>query len=102
MTDIQLASGKTENYHARMSDDTAPATKADIIRLEGRTQKLEGTVQKLGNDVQRIEKKFDAKFERLYGADDQILTVLTNIDKRLTVKVEDHEKRIVRLEAAVA
>ena len=113
-----------------MSDDTAPATKADIGKIENRMQKLEGTVQKLGNDVQRldvtvqklgsdvqrldvtvqklgsdvqrIEKKFDAKFERLYETDDQILAILGNIDKRLTPKIEDHEKRIVRLEEAVA
>ena len=112
----QLASGKTENYHGGMSDDTKPATKADVGKIENRMQKLEGTVQKLGSDVQRldvtvqklgsdvqrIEKKFDAKFERLYETDDQILAILGNIDKRLTPKIEDHEKRIVRLEEAVA
>ena len=126
----QLASGKTENYHGGMSDDTKPATKADVGKIENRMQKLEGTVQKLGNDVQRldvtvqklgsdvqrldvtvqklgsdvqrIEKKFDAKFERLYETDDQILAILGNIDKRLTPKIEDHEKRIVRLEEVVA
>lgn len=80
-----------ENYHAGMSDDTASATKADIGRLEGRMQKVESSVQRL-----------EQKLERLYEADDQILTVLTNIDRRLTVKVEDHEKRIVRLEEVVA
>lgn len=99
-----------------MSDDTAPATKADLGKIENRMQNLESTVQKLGSDVQRldvtvqklggdvqrIEKKFDAKFERLYETDDQILTILGNIDKRLTPKMEDHEKRIVRLEEAVA
>lgn len=91
MTNIQLASGKAENYHAGMSDDTTPATKADIVRLEGRTQKLEGSVQRL-----------EQRFERLYEADDQILAILGSIDKRLTPKVEDHEKRIVRLEESVA
>lgn len=91
MINLQLASQKAGNYHAGVSDDTTPATKADIVRLEGRTQKLEDSVQRLGQ-----------KFERLYKADDQILAVLANIDKRLTPKVEDHEKRIVRLEAAVA
>lgn len=80
-----------------MSDNTAPATKEDIVRLEGRTQKLEGSVQRLEGNVQRLEQKF----ERLYEVDDQILIVLGNIDKRLTPKVEDHEKRIIRLEAAV-
>lgn len=80
-----------ENYHACMSDDAALATKVDIVRLEGRMQKVESSVQRL-----------EQKFERLYEADDQILTVLTNIDKRLTVKVEDHKKRVVRLEEAVA
>ena len=93
-----------------------PATKADIGRIEDRMQKLEGTVQKLGSDVQRldvtvqklggdvqrIEKKFDGKFARLYETDDQILAILGNIDRRLTPKMEDHEKRIVHLEEAMA
>ena len=99
-----------------MSNDTMPATKADIGRIEDRMQKLEGTVQKLGSDVQRldvtvqklggdvqrIEKKFDGKFARLYETDDQILAILGNIDKRLTPKIENHEHRITRLEEVVA
>lgn len=71
-------------------------------RLDGTVQRLDVTVQKLGTDVQRIEKKFDDKFARLYEADDQILAVLANIDKRLTPKVEDHEHRITRLEEVTA
>ncbi|MBI2524317.1 hypothetical protein HYW11_03905 [Candidatus Peregrinibacteria bacterium] len=88
-----------------MSDDMLPATKADIGRvesgmrkLEGNFQRLDGTVQKLDGTVQRLEKKF----ERLYEADDQILAVLGNMDKRLTGKIDDHEHRITRLEAVVA
>lgn len=76
-------------------DDTQPATKGDV-------QAVKDDVRLLKDDVKRIEKKFDAKFERLYETDDQILAILGNIDKRLTPKVEDHEKRIVRLEEAVA
>ena len=53
-------------------------------------------------DVQSLEKKFEKKFERLYEADDQILTLLQNIDRRLATKVEDHEHRITRLEEVAA
>jgi hypothetical protein len=34
----------------------------------------------------------------LNKAIDQVLTVLVNVDKRLTTSVADHEKRIRRLE----
>ena len=59
---------------------------------------MNGSAPSTKTDIQRLEKKI----ERLYEADDQILTVLTNMDKRLMDKVEDHEKRIVRLEEVVA
>ena len=64
-----------------MKDDTAPATKADIRRLQA--------------DM-RSEMREMAK--GLHAAIDQVLTVLVNVDKRLTVSVADHEKRITKLE----
>ncbi len=90
-------------------DITVQKLGSDVQRLDGTVQKLGSdvqrldiTMQKLGGDVQRIEKKFDGKFARLYETDDQILAILGNIDRRLTPKMEDHEKRIVHLEEAMA
>lgn len=71
-------------------DDSRPATKGDV-------QSVKDDVRLVKDDVQRLEKKF----EKLYETDDQILAILTSIDKRLTGKVEDHERRITRLEEAV-
>jgi hypothetical protein len=68
-----------------MKDDTAPATKADIARL--RTE-LKADMR---NEMRDMAKG-------LHAAIDQVLTVLVNVDKRLTASVENHEKRITRLE----
>ncbi|MBI3336358.1 hypothetical protein HYZ98_02205 [Candidatus Peregrinibacteria bacterium] len=81
---------------------SAPVTQGDMKVVKDDIRLIKDDIRLIKDDVQRIEKKFDQKFERLYEADDQILTVLTNMDKRLMGKVEDHEKRIVRLEEAVA
>ena len=67
-----------------MSDETALVTKADLRHIE---DGLHTVIQGM---------------KRLREADDQILTVLANVDKRITVKVEDHEHRITRLEEVVA
>ncbi|MBI4129115.1 hypothetical protein HY464_00310 [Candidatus Peregrinibacteria bacterium] len=111
-------------------DGSAPATKADIQLMQKDLQgvktemqvvqkDLQGVktemqvvqkdLQGVKTDIQRLERKFDEKcdrlerkFERLYETDDQILAILGNIDKRLTPKVEDHERRITQLEEVVA
>lgn len=44
----------------------------------------------------------DEKFEKVNAGIDQVLTVLVNVDKRLTGKVKEHDRRIRRLEVAVA
>lgn len=75
----------------RVMDDSSPAT-------QGNVKMLKTDIQTLKKDIRRVEKKF----EKLYEADDQILAVLSNIDKRLTTKVEDHEHRITRLEQVAA
>lgn len=50
----------------------------------------------------QLRSEMQAMGKRLYEADDQILTVLLNIDKRLTGNVENHEQRITKLEQVVA
>ena len=54
-------------------EHSSPATKADIERIMFAIQNL-------------------------YKADDQILTVLVHVDKRLTAIVENHERRLVAFE----
>ncbi|OGJ63992.1 hypothetical protein A3E47_02705 [Candidatus Peribacteria bacterium RIFCSPHIGHO2_12_FULL_54_10] len=53
-----------------MSDDTAPATKADIGKVKNSIQKLEGSFQRLDGTVQRLEDRFqglEEKFQKLDG-----------------------------------
>ena len=70
-----------------MKDDSTPATKADINRLDG--------------NIQRLETEMREMAKGLHAAIDQVLAVLVNVDKRLTDSVENHERRITRLEARV-
>jgi ABC-type transporter Mla subunit MlaD len=67
-----------------MENDQTPATKADLRRLE--TSLLE---------------KMDTKLGGLHEAIDRVLTVLVNVEKRLTKTVDNHETRIRRLEDRV-
>lgn len=58
-------------------DDATPATKGDL---------------------QRLEQRIDRRFDRMHEDIDRILTMLVN-NKHTT---DDHEERIVALEAAIA
>ena len=58
-------------------DDTTPATKGDL---------------------QRLEQRIDRRFDRMHEDIDRILNMLVNT-KHTT---DDHEERIVALEAAIA
>lgn len=69
-------------------DDSRPATKGDV--------------QAVRADLQNLARSMNAQFSKVHEDIDRVLEVLVNVDKRLTGKVEDHEKRIVRLEEAVA
>jgi hypothetical protein len=60
-----------------MKDDQTPATKTDLRELEASMLK---------------------KMDGIQDAIDRVLTVLVNVDKRLTESVGDHESRIRRLE----
>ena len=81
-----------------MDDAQQPATKADIRTLkeyfERMMDEFTGRMDEFTGRMDRL----DHKWERLYEADDQILAVLTNIEKRLTQKVDSHEHRITHLE----
>ena len=57
-----------------------------------------GDVALVKDDLTELKKSL----KRLHDADDQILTILINMDKRLSKKVDNHEHRIVRLERSIA
>lgn len=67
-----------------MTDDQSPATKADLKSLE--------------TQIRLLEASFDRRMNRLHEAIDRVLDVLVNVDRRLTLAVGDHERRICRLE----
>lgn len=66
-----------------MENDTTPATKADIRRLDDR--------------MERLEHHLDERFDYLDKYIDQILNILVNDKNRL----DEHEKRLARLEMHV-
>ena len=74
-----------------MDDNKKPATKADIHRLEVRIDGLETRMDRLETKVNKVKDALDSGI-------DQVLTVLNNIDQRLSDSVKDHERRITRLE----
>jgi len=70
-----------------MDDDVTPATSADVRRL-----------------TDTMEHRFDAidrKFHKVWEYFDKLMGALEKIDGRLSGKVSDHERRIVRLEQEV-
>ena len=78
-----------------MKDDTTPATKADIRHLDGRIDKLDAKIDRMAVDL-RGEMREMAK--GLHNSIDQVLTVLVNMNNRLTPAVQNHEKRITKPE----
>ncbi|MBI1934566.1 hypothetical protein HY464_00535 [Candidatus Peregrinibacteria bacterium] len=89
-------------------DGFAPATKDDVQVVQRDVQVVKADMQVMKTDMRSVQQdvqglkvdvqRLERKFERLYETDDQILTILGNIDKRLTPKLENHERRITRLE----
>ena len=70
-----------------MTNDTTAATKADIRRLQAEIRGLDAAMREMSRG--------------LHEAIDQVLIVMSNIDKRLTQTLAQHEKRITRLETYV-
>ncbi len=103
-------------------DDTAPATKANLASLEqsiqaklrqlelsvhGKIVRIEGTFEER---ISSLEKsigivsahlvRHDERFDRLHEDNTRILDVLVNVQQRQDTKLQNHERRIVNLEAA--
>ena len=88
-----------------MKDGSTPATKADITRLDanmtrldGRMDKLDGRMDKLDASIHHLATEMHEMAKGLHAAINQVLTVLVNVDKRLTASIDNHERRIIRLE----
>ena len=71
--------------------DSSPVTQA-ILKTE-LSRELSKMMSMFMRELQQMHKN-------LYEADNQILDVLINMDRRLTGKVDDHEHRITALEHA--
>ena len=74
-----------------MTDDTTPATKADIERL----------IELMDRRFESVNDGLDRRFGYVNDGIDRVLAVLVNVDKRLTEDVKDHEQRITRLERRI-
>ena len=61
--------------------DASPATKADLRELE-----------------QRMTVGSQKRFDYLNDSINQVLTVLTNINEKLVGRLENHERRLTRIE----
>ena len=85
-----------ENLERRMDEFTGRMDEftGRMDEFTGRMDEFTGRMDEFTGRIDRL----DRKWERLYEADDQILAVLTNIEKRLTQNVDSHEHRITHLE----
>jgi ABC-type transporter Mla subunit MlaD len=72
-------------------DPNAPATVATVDRIEAKLDRLIETVGDFASST-------DRRFDRLHDDIDQVLTVLDNVNQRLTTDVQNHTRRIERLE----
>ena len=93
-------------------DDSTPATRADVRRLEDNMSVLKSDVSVLKSDVgvlksdvsvlrsdvNDLRQELDHKFQYVNDGINKVLSVLSTIEERLTEKTENHEERITRLE----
>ncbi len=78
-------------------DDNAPATKGDLKNFATKDDLRKFATKE---DLEKFVTKDDLR--RVNEGIDQVLTVLINMDKRLGGKIENHERRITKLESSVA
>ena len=75
-------------------NDTSSATKADVQRLE---QSMNEQFGKVNEQFRKVNEQFS----KVHEDTGRVLDVLINIDKRLTKKTDNHERRITHLEELV-
>ncbi|MBI1812516.1 hypothetical protein HY285_02550 [Candidatus Peregrinibacteria bacterium] len=108
-------------------DETTPATKADLQQLETfireqfkfvaeqfrviderfkvvnqRFDSVNEQFKSVAEQFKEMREDMKEKFKAAREDSNQILDVLVNVDKRLTAKTKDHERRITRLEKVMA
>lgn len=84
------------------NDDIQPATKGDIRNFATKDDlKAFATRDELQSEIQKLSMKMDKGFARVEASIDQVLTVVVNMNKRFGGQVDDHERRITRLERKV-
>ena len=75
-------------------NDTSSATKDDVQRLE---QSMNEQFGKVNEQFRKVNEQFS----KVHEDTGRVLDVLINIDKRLTKKTDNHERRITHLEELV-
>jgi len=90
-----------------MSDETTPATKADLARVEERLglriSGVEGGLGAMQSDMHMVKdalRDISLSLARLRESDDQIIALIINMDKRFSGRIDDYEVRIQHLEKA--
>jgi hypothetical protein len=74
-----------------MDDDTTPATKADIHGLKADVRRLDADIRGLEGSMQSLGRS-------IRSGTDQVLEMLSNMDRRTMQIVTRHEERIAKLE----
>ena len=95
-----------------MKDSNTPATKADITRLENRLgERFDERFDRVDEQFDKVDERFDKIDERLDNLSERMdesfdevhekLDALSHGRRKLHVRVENHEKRLTKLEATV-
>ena len=84
-------------------DDSKPATKRDLRLQKIDVQKEMGRLKReLSEDMQigfqKVHEDMQKGFQKMHEDTDSVLTVLVNVNNRLTGGLENHEKRIRTME----
>lgn len=84
-----------------MHDDTAPATKGDLLALEKRMNARFAGMEEQFEKIDKQFEKIDERFRRMHEDIGRVLNVLINFEKSVGGTLENHEQRIAHLETAV-
>lgn len=91
---VQAIQGHLDEMSANL-----PLMKADLRVLNGDVQVLRTSVHAVKEGVHAVEQRLDVRFDDSFETDQQILTVLGNIERKLLTRLDDHHQRLKRVEA---
>ena len=98
-------------YDCRSMDDLSPATKAFLEKMQLSLEERMATKDDLRSleermatkvDLDSLQKEMDRRFDSAYDDATRILVLVGKIDDKLTAKVDNHERRIKKLEKVAA